>query len=345
MNILIAGLTALCTLYTSAEAKGYRNGYQPPERTEEELSFNHQPLPLLAEKDLPKEWNWCDVNGPNLCVSSWNQHIPVYCGACWAHGSLSMIQDRLKIQKKGRGPDVMLGRQTLLNCGAYYGMGAGCNGGDVIDVFHYMEKFGLPDESCFTYQATDHSAFDSSLKECPANAICRNCMPNSNETLTCWSVKTPILYKLSSYGKLEGPKDDYARAMQTEIFKRGPITCSIATPNDFTYGYRGGVFKGHSNSTKDDIDHDVEVVGWAVRDGVDVWIVRNSWGTFWGHLGFFEIERGINSLRIEGSDCWYAEPDFQMEEDVISGKLQGSMYGLVGEDTQLQQVTGRITAA
>lgn len=60
------------------------------------------------------------------------------------------LQDRLKIRKKGRGPDVMLGRQTLLNCGAYYGMGAGCNGGDVIDVFHYMGRFGLPDESCFS---------------------------------------------------------------------------------------------------------------------------------------------------------------------------------------------------
>lgn len=44
----------------------------------------------------------------------------------------------------------MLGRQTMLNCGAYYNMGAGCNGGDVIDVFHFMQKFGLPDESCFS---------------------------------------------------------------------------------------------------------------------------------------------------------------------------------------------------
>lgn len=39
--------------------------------------------------------------GENMCVVSWNQHIPKYCGACWAHGSLSMIQDRLKIRKKG----------------------------------------------------------------------------------------------------------------------------------------------------------------------------------------------------------------------------------------------------
>ena len=29
--------------------------------------------------------------------------------------------------------DVMLARQVLLNCGAFHDMGAGCDGGDVID--------------------------------------------------------------------------------------------------------------------------------------------------------------------------------------------------------------------
>ena len=48
------------------------------------------------------------------------------------------------------GPDTMLSRQTLLNCGAYEGLGAGCDGGDVIDVLHFMNRFGLPDESCMT---------------------------------------------------------------------------------------------------------------------------------------------------------------------------------------------------
>lgn len=72
--------------------------------------------------------------------------------------------------------------------------------------------------------------------------------------------------------------------MQTEILKRGPITCSIATPDDFTYDYRGGIFRGHTNSTAEEIDHDVEVVGWGTQNGVNFWRVRNSWGTFWGKL-------------------------------------------------------------
>lgn len=114
--------------------------------------------------------------------------------------------------------------------------------------------------------------------------------------------------------------------MMNEIYHRGPITCSIATPDEFTYGYRGGVYSGRNDT---DIDHDVEVVGWGEEDGAPYWNVRNSWGTFWGELGFFRLPRGVNSLMIEGDDCWYAVPDARMERDVLNGKLQGSMYGVV----------------
>jgi hypothetical protein len=37
-----------------------------------------------------------------------------YCGSCYLHATLSMIQDRLKINKGEHSPDVMLGRQSFL---------------------------------------------------------------------------------------------------------------------------------------------------------------------------------------------------------------------------------------
>ena len=46
----------------------------------------------------------------------------------------------LQIAKKARGPDVMLSRQTLLNCATYEGLGNGCDGGDPIHVFKYMDE-------------------------------------------------------------------------------------------------------------------------------------------------------------------------------------------------------------
>ena len=113
--------------------------------------LNHTPAPV--PKHMPKSWDWGDVDGHGLSMltPSWNQHEPTYCGSCWAHATLSMLSDRLKISKRGLGPDVMLSRQTLLNCAALQGFGGGCDGGDPIDVMQYMAKFGLPDESCLTY--------------------------------------------------------------------------------------------------------------------------------------------------------------------------------------------------
>lgn len=79
-----------------------------------------------------------------------------------------------------------------------------------------------------------------------------------------------------------------------EIYQRGPIVCSAATDSAFMYDYRSGVYTGPNSTT---IDHNVEVVGWGVEDGIDYWHVRNSWGSYWGELGFFKLAKGDNLLR------------------------------------------------
>jgi len=84
-----------------------------------------------------------------------------------------------------------------------------------------------------------------------------------------------------------------------------PPALSAERPVDaFRHRYRSGIWKDDSNSTIEDIDHDVEVVGWGEEDGVKFWRVRNSWGTFWGEMGFFRVERGKDALFMENGDCW-----------------------------------------
>lgn len=47
--------------------------------------------------------------------------------------------------------------------------------------------------------------------------------------------------------------------MMNEIYERGPIVCSISTPEDFTYGYRAGIWPDDKKTTVEEIDHNVEV--------------------------------------------------------------------------------------
>ena len=40
------------------------------------------------------------------------QHIPQYCGSCWAQAASSSLSDRIKIARKAAWPDVVIAPQV-----------------------------------------------------------------------------------------------------------------------------------------------------------------------------------------------------------------------------------------
>lgn len=71
----------------------------------------------------------------------------------------------------------------------------------------------------------------------------------------------------------------------------------------------GSIWASDPTTDPDKLDHQIEVVGYGLTDKKETyWLVRNSWGTFWGENGFFRILAGQNYLGIE-LQCSSADVD------------------------------------
>lgn len=110
-----------------------------------------RPQDTLQGVALPAEYSWCDKDGVNYCTMSRNQHLPQYCGSCWAHGAVSALADRIKIARKGAGIDINLSVQHILNCG---GVGS-CHGGSTAGVYHWLYRLSRSTGSGISYESSN----------------------------------------------------------------------------------------------------------------------------------------------------------------------------------------------
>merc|ERR1711990_154109 len=82
---------------------------------------------------------------------------------------------------------------------------------------------------------------------------------------------------------------------------RGPIACTINC--EPLHKYTGGIFNDTAASKES--NHIISITGFGVEDdGTKYWQVRNSWGEYWGEMGYFRILRGANVLGVEANCAW-----------------------------------------
>jgi len=227
----------------------------------------------------PSSVDWRDHNLVNK-VKNQGQ-----CGSCWAFSTVVSIEGQ---HAKSTGNLVSLSEQNLVDCvsGVHDkrlpNNGTccqGCQGGFMSDAFQYVidkQGGGIDTESSYSYTGKTGT--------CAFNA------KNDGASISAW---TSI------------PAGDEG-ALLDAVATVGPISIGVDASSIGWQLYFGGIFKplpliGCSSSPKH-MDHGVAIVGYGnmTVNGTseDYWIIRNSWGAFWGQQGYMKIIRGKNACGL-----------------------------------------------
>ena len=81
---------------------------------------------------------------------------------------------------------------------------------------------------------------------------------------------------ISEYGSVKGDLN-----IMSEIYQRGPVSAYINA--NCIEDYTGGI-NMYDTCITHTTNHAIQLNGWGTENGVDYWIGRNSWGTYWGTL-------------------------------------------------------------
>jgi len=187
------------------------------------------------------------------------------CGSCWAFSAVGAIEGAHFLAGNSL---VSLSEQNLVDC-SHNGGNQGCNGGLQPPAYEYVQNAGgIDTEASYPYTGRDGS---------------------------CKFQASNVGAKVSGYTMVTA-KDE--NALKDAVANNGPVAVAINAASFSFQMYSSGVYDP-SNCPGDmnNLDHGVLVVGYGTdsASGKDYWIVKNSWGTFWGKAGYIWMVRNANN--------------------------------------------------
>lgn len=224
-------------------------------------------------------FDWRSKNGMNYVTPVKDQGN---CGSCWAFGTAGAAESCMLISNNLTWDQwkLDLSEQTLVSCSR----AGSCGGGYISKASNYIRDYGLPEESCFSYTASNN---------------------NCNNACATYQTET---HKIGGWSWVTAS----TAAIKNALYTYGPLVISMQVYEDFDF-YTSGIYEYAYGNLRG--GHAILLVGY--DDTNSCFIVKNSWGPAWGEDGYFRIAYtelsepvyfGLNTIAYypAGPVCTYA---------------------------------------
>jgi cathepsin F len=250
--------------------------------TPEEFQHNILNRKGLKHDEFPKaDMNSCSAAarfGSDWCSSSiptsydWRSYGAVTgvkdqgnCGSCWSFGTTGDVEGTWFLAHNSL---VSLSEQQLVSCDK---SDSGCNGGLQENAFDYIIRTGgIQSEADYPYTS------------------------GTGRVASCTVDTKKFVANISAWAQVSSSASGESN-IAPYLYANGPLTIGI-NANPMQY-YVAGI-DDPSNCSPLLLNHAVLIVGYGTQNGVDYWLIKNSWGTTWGEQGYYRIVRGKDACGL-----------------------------------------------
>lgn len=268
--------------------------------------------------NLPTQYDARNVNGSSLVPAIRNQS---QYGTCWCYSSLASLEINL-IKKGLAGTDVDLSEHHLAFFSYYSAPDPLGNDGSARSWFDSSQASG------YTYYSLGGNQSMTALALMNwKGAVDESLVTDSMVTAGLSAEDTDFaygqnIYRMSSWYQI--PATD-TTAMKNAILEYGSVSI-MYNSSDSYYNYSTAA--QYCADAGAGVDHAVTIIGWddsysrnnfkTVPAGDGAWLVRNSWGSYWGDEGYFWLSYEDQSVYktafiFEGTDCKEYDNNYQYD--------------------------------